>query len=369
MARIDRVESFLVCYPWSGSFKFLAGSPGYRVIVVKITTDDGTVGWGQSLPVPWWSYESAELAEVAIRRHFAPALIGIDAADLAAAQAALDRALAPGFSTAMPLSRAGVDIALHDLAGKLAGKPLAELWCRNQRRQVQLSWTISVKTLQDAEAEVLAGRQRGYGNFNIKVGDDPKFDVLLARHVRQLAPQGFLWADANCGYDLETAMQVVPKLADAGVDVLEAPLRPNRLSGYQALKRLGALPIVMDEGVVSPVEAEEFIRLGMIDGLAIKVSRSGGLESARRQIELVEKAGLFWLGSGLTDPDISLAASLALFGAYGLSRPAALNGPQFLNAQILTRPIALAHDMASVPDGPGLGVDVDPAKLQALLAD
>ncbi len=368
MVRIDRVESFPVCYPWSGSFKFLAGSPGHRVIVLKITADDGTVGWGQSLPVPRWSYEAPETALVAIERYFAPALIGCDAADLPAAQRALDRALAPGFSTAMPLTRAGLDIALHDLAARLAGKSLAEYWRRPAKRQVRLSWTVSVKTLQEAEAQVEAGTGRGYNNFNIKVGDDPRFDVLLARRLRQLVPDGFLWADANGGYDLQTAKQVAPKLADAGVDVLESPLRPNRISGYRVLKRQGALPIVMDEGVVSPVEAEEFIRLGMIDGLAIKVSRSGGLDSARRQIELIEKAGLFWLGSGLTDPDISLAASLALFAAYGLERPAALNGPQFLTAQILKQPLALEHDMVRVPSGPGLGIDVDPAKLQALLA-
>ena len=98
------------------------------------------------------------------------------------------------------------------------------------------------------------------------------------------------------------------------------PLRPNRISGYQALKRQAALPITMDEGLVSPVEVEEFIRLGMIDGVTIKPSRAGGLASARRQIEIALDAGVFFLGSGLTDPDIALAASLALFGSYGLAR-------------------------------------------------
>ena len=103
----------------------------------------------------------------------------------------------------------------------------------------------------------------------------------------------------------------------------------NQIRGYQALHRQGAVPIVMDEGVVSPVDAEEFISLGMLDGLAIKISRAGGLESSRQQIRGVLDAGLFWLGSGLTDPDLSWTASLALFAAYGLEKPAALNGPQF----------------------------------------
>ena len=114
--------------------------------------------------------------------------------------------------------------------------------------------------------------------------------------VRRLVPNGFLWADANGGYEPEVALEVAPQLADAGVDVLEAALKPNRISGYQALKRQGALPILMDEGVVSPVELAEFIRLEMIDGVAMKPSRCGGLESARRQIELIEDRGLMWFG-------------------------------------------------------------------------
>jgi len=154
---------------------------------------------------------------------------------------------------------------------------------------------------------------------------------------------------------------------DAGVDVLEAPLRPNQIRGYQALKRLNALPILMDEGVVSPVELEEFIHLGMVDGVAMKPSRCGGLTSNQRQIELIEQHGLMWLGSGLTDPDISLAAALQLYSAYGLRKPAALNGPQFLTADDLVEPLRVENGTLRVPDGPGLGIEVDEAKVVALM--
>ena len=91
----------------------------------------------------------------------------------------------------------------------------------------------------------------------------------------------------------------------------------------------------MDEGVVSPVELTEFIRLGMLDGVAMKPSRCGGLLPNLQQIEIIEDAGLIWLGSGLADPDICLAATLALYAAYGLQKPAALNGPQFLTEDVL----------------------------------
>ena len=224
----------------------------------------------------------------------------------------------------------------------------------------------NARTIAEVEGIVEAGRARGYRHFNIKVGPNPGYDAELAREVRRLAPEGFLWADANGGYDQSGALAAAPLLAGSGVDVLEAPLRPNRISGYRALVRQGALPILMDEGVTTPVDAEEFHKVGMHTGLAMKPARCGGLESCRRQIEYCESNDLLWLGSGLTDPDMSLAATLCLYGAFGLNRPAALNGPQFLTADLATEPLRIEGGKAWAPTGPGLGVDVDLAALEEL---
>jgi muconate cycloisomerase len=74
-----------------------------------------------------------------------------------------------------------------------------------------------------------------------------------------------------------------------------------------------------------------------------------------------------WLGSGLTDPDISLAASLALYGAFELKKPAALNGPQFLAADVLKTPLRIQNGEAVVPAAPGLGIEVDEDKVVDLM--
>lgn len=363
--KIDRIDLFPVRYPTLGYFKFFQGPGAYGrgTVVVKMTADNGLVGWGQSVPSPTWSEETLETDHLVLRDYLSPALIGLNPLDIEGAHRALDRALAPGFSTAMPIARAGLDLALHDLAGKITGQSLARMWGKPEGGRITLSWTVNVRTLEEVESVVAAGAKRGYRNFNIKVAPDVKFDVELARQVRKLAPEGFLWADANGGYDLETALEAAAKLAGVGTEVLESPLRPNRISGYQRLKKQGALPILMDEGVVSPVELEEFIRLGMLDGVAMKPARCGGLWSNRRQIEIVQRAGLLWLGSGLADPDISLAACLCLYGAYGLKKPAALNGPQFLEGSLLAQPLAVANGTAEVPVGPGLGIQVDEDKV------
>lgn len=368
--RIARIDLFPVVYPTCGYFKFFAGprgSSGRPAVIVKITADEGTVGWGQAVPIPKWSYETLETATLVLRDYYTPVLIGRDPTDIAGAHAEMDKAIAPGFSTGMPISRAGIDLALHDLSGKLERKSVAQLWGKPAGGPIALSWTVNVNRLEEAAPLIAEGKKRGYRHFNLKVAPDVVFDVELAKTVRRLAPEAFLWADANGGYDPDTALQAAPKLADAGVDVLESPLRPNRISGYQALKKQGALPILMDEGVVSPTDIEEFIKLGMLDGAAMKPARCGGLLSCRRQIEICAEHNLIWLGSGLTDPDISLAASLCLYGAFGLTKPAALNGPQFLTGDILKKPLRIADGVAHVPEGPGLGIEVDEEKVIALM--
>jgi len=375
--KIERIEVFPVRYPTAGRFKFFEGpegSPqGRPAVLIRIQADDGTVGWGESVPIPKWSYETLESAVSTIRDYLAPELVGRDPLDIAGAHEAMSRAIAPGFTTGMPITKAGLDIALHDLAGKLTGQSIAQLWGREKGGPIRVSWTLNPRPnedinafLRETEQLVEEGRKRGYTTFNIKVAPDPKADVALAAFVRSAAPAGFLWADANGGYDPATALAAAPKLADVGVDVLEAPLRPNRLSGYRDLKKQGALPILMDEGVISPDELIEFIKLDMMDGVAMKPARCGGLAPQRRQIEIIEDAGLMWLGSGLTDPDVSLAASLAIYGAYGLATPAALNGPQFLTESVLRKPFKVEKGYLEAPDGPGLGIEVDEEKVREL---
>ncbi|HEX6211063.1 MAG TPA: enolase C-terminal domain-like protein [Methylomirabilota bacterium] len=367
---IARIDVFPVRYPMRGRFKFFEGpegSPtGRPAVLVRITDDSGGVGWGESVPIPKWSDETLETATSTIERYLAPELIGHDPSDIAGAHAVMDKAIAPAFSTGQPIAKAGIDIALHDLAARRLGQPVSRLWGRGPGGPLVLSWTVNPRTLDEIDGLVEAGRALGYRHFNVKVAPDPAFDLALCRRVRGLVPDGFLWADANCGYDVETALLAAPKLADAGVDVLEAPIRPNRLAGYQALARQRALPILMDEGVVSPVELVEFIRLGMLDGVAMKPARCGGLLPARRQIELLQDAGLMWLGSGLTDPDVSLAAMLALYASYGQAHPCALNGPQFLAHSVVTSPLTPKDGRLHPLEGPGLGVTVDHARLQQI---
>ena len=227
---ISDIQVHPIHYPMRGFFKFFPGGTGKAVrptVVVRIETDDGHVGWGQAVPVPTWSYETLEAALAVLRKSYIPALIGHDPSDLEGAQTKMDRATAPAFSTGMPITRAGIDIALHDLAAKGLGLSLPEFWGRPGLETIPLSWTVNVDDLDRVHPTVAEGLAAGYARFNLKVGTDPDFDLELVRLVRELVPDTPLWADANCGYEPDEALRMAPKLADAGVTLLESPLPPN----------------------------------------------------------------------------------------------------------------------------------------------
>jgi L-alanine-DL-glutamate epimerase-like enolase superfamily enzyme len=363
-----RVEIGRLDYALVGEFKFFKG--GSRpTVLARVVDDGGAEGWGQAVPVETWTYETVESVETTLAHYLAPAILGADAGDIADVHARMERAIRPSFSVGQPLAKAAIDLACHDLWGRRAGQSAAELLGGVKRREIKLSWTINATTLDKAEAQLEEGRAAGYGNFNIKIGppQTPDFDLSLVKLVTRAAPGGFHWADANTSYDLRTAQTMAKDLADLGLKALESPLPPNRIRDYQALRKAGALPILMDEGIVSPVEAAEFMALGMMDGIAMKVARCGGLWNAARIVSLIEENGLKLFASGLTDAELSMAASAHLFAWAGLATPAALNGPQYLEGRGTEDAAFRAKgDVMGVPAGPGLGVSVGARARQAM---
>jgi len=368
MTRITSVAIGRRDYPLVGEFKFF--KTGARpTLIVRLTDADGRHGYGQAVPVETWTYETVESVESTLANYLAQAVLGAEPADLADIHARMERAIRPSFSVGQPLAKAAIDLACHDLWGRQAAKPVSELLGGARTRSVRLSWTINTTRLEQAEQLLEAGRALGHDSFNIKLGhpQTPQHDLELVRLITRFAPGGFHWCDANTSYDIDTALSQAPKLADLGVRALESPLPPNRIRDYQRLTKQGALAILMDEGVVSPVEAAEFAALGMMNGIAMKVARCGGLWPAARIIEGMRRDGQLLFASGLTDPELSLAASVHLFAWAGLEVPAALNGPQYLAERGTSDAGFRARaDRVAVPTAPGLGIIPDPAALQTL---
>ena len=364
MPKIVRVEVGRFDYGFQGEFKFfppcLDGSPCRPSVLVRLTDESGLQGWGQAVPVPTWTYETPESVETTLANYLAPVLLGCDPTDLAEVHYRMHKAIKPGFSIGQPLCKAAVDLACYDLSGKLVGLPVVALLGGSKQTELTLNWTINSMDMAVVEQQLADGRAHGYEHYTIKVGppQNTTYDLELVRKVKHFAPDSFLWVDANTGYSLETALQMAPRFADLGVQVFESPLPPANLRGYQALKHQNAVPVFMDEGIISPVEVAEFIALDMFHGITLKPARCAGLYHTKQIVELLLKHGKQIQASGLTDPDLSLAAALHLFAWAGITNPCALNGPQFLADSLVPGGWQPQHGKLSVPSAPGLGVDL-----------
>src|ERR1043166_2483435 len=180
---IGRIDAFPLIYPTKGRFKFFEGPKGRpdgrAAVLIKITASNGIIGWGQSVPVPRWSYETLETTYSTTTRSLAPELIGQNPFDDAAINEIFQRTIAPSFSTGQPICKAGLDLALWDLKGKLLNLPLAEQWQRKPLERVGLSWTLNPRRIEDVEQLVQEGLSCGYQHFNVKIAPDLKFDLEL----------------------------------------------------------------------------------------------------------------------------------------------------------------------------------------------
>ncbi|MFG1834213.1 mandelate racemase/muconate lactonizing enzyme family protein [Micromonospora chersina] len=372
---IEAVDTYAVALPTirsfgvSGGSVAVAGTPSIRVLV-KVTAG-GVTGWGEATPIPAWTYETAESIVTTVDRYLAPAILGRPAWDLDGVTTAFDRAINRGFTIGAPLAKCAVDVALHDLLGRALGVSVGVLWGQRRRETIQLGWIVSGQTAAEVADAVAEGRRLGYEAFKVKVGlHSEAEDAAVVRAVREAAPDAALWVDANQAYTVDGALRMARRLADLDVTAFEQPLPANDVAGQRRLRETSPIPVALDESLRHPSDLATFVKLNAVDVAIAKVQRSGGLTLSRRLCALAEGAGVRLMGSGLTDSDLGLAASLHLFAAYGIDTPVDLNGRQFLTSSYATGATVEVKDgVARVPTGPGLGVEVDESVVRELAVD
>jgi len=376
MRTIRRVEVFPIRLPVTRGFTFASGSAGKPgegapFALVKMTDSRGGIGWGEGRPVPAWSYETLESVTSTIRRYLAPAVLGTRVGDAADLHRRMHRVIGRGPSTGMPIAKAAVDIAFHDLAARAAGKPLhVFLGGRSGPATVRLSYTVTAHDARGAAADVEAGRAEGFSHFNFKAAVDPRTDAAVARAVRRAAgPEAFVWADANQGFNLAGARRAARAFAAAGVDVLEQPLPADRPDLHAALRRGCRLLLAVDEATVSPGDFRQYIGMRAVNFLIVKLTRSGGIHPTREQLALARAARLPFLVSGLTDGLLTKLAACSVAAAYGFGGPAALNGSQFMDESALypDKRTVERYGNVHLPAGPGLGVRPDERAVRRLV--
>lgn len=367
-AMIKTVETFVVPVPFAHSFVIGSGTvsgPAATgdVIFVKITTDDDTAGWGEQRALPSWSYETAETITAVINSELAPLLIGSDPFAVEAFHRRADQALSPSVSNGFPFARAAVDLALHDLAGKLAGVPVHALLGGTVHAKIPLCSAIGVDT-PDAMAE-RARASSDYHAYKIKIRGDVAADVAAVRAVAEQAGGKPLWLDANQSYRPSALHQLLRQVGDVpGLYCVEQPVPSTDWAGMIRIRERIELPVAIDEGSFTAADLARSAVLGAADQVVIKVCKSGGLRQSLRTAAVARAHGMEILASGLTDCGVGFAAALHLFSQLDLALPAELNGPELLT-DLYVDGLSIIDATADVPNRPGLGVEVDEERIRA----
>ena len=362
--KIAALEVFVLEFPFRTAFLIaggVAGHPGEPSprVFVRLESEGGAVGWGEATPTPRWTYETTETIVSTIAKYLAPAVLGLELWNFDALHRAMNRAIGPGLTPGSPLAKSAIDIAAHDALGRALGVPVHQLLGGRRRDSFDLSWMISVSDPDEATALAEDGLEAGYEVFDVKVGMHGEAgDAELVRATREVAGERVIQVDANRGYSQAAARRQARRFAEYDVALFEQPLDGFNLSGYAALCAESEVEIGIDESLRSVSDLIEYVRADAIDVAVAKLQRNAGFHVSRRLCETAEAAGLGLSMSGLTETDLGLAAGLQLAAAFGIS-PLQLNGPQYLETTFLDERIWKGGGRIDLPEGPGLGVQVD----------
>ena len=343
---------------------------GKQLVLVKMSADDGTVGWGEAGPSRRWSAETVHSAFTSIKHVLAPALIGRDPFDIAGLHAAMNTELAPGLDPGQPVAKAALDLAAHDLVCRKLGINLQSWLGAKGADRIELSWLVSAPDVEGTANSVEQGLAEGYRAFKVKVGHEPKLDIERVRKVLELARDSTVWPDANQGYTLADALAAARGFEALGIELFEQPIPMSDFYGMKKLLSATRLTICLDEAAMGLPLVIDLVRREAVEGLVIKVNKTGGIHYARQLCDLARNAGLRLIGSGLMDAPIGFAASVHLFAAYGIDYPCDLNGPQHIASDYLAEPLQVEGNsegrFALVPQRPGLGVVMDEGKVASM---
>jgi L-alanine-DL-glutamate epimerase-like enolase superfamily enzyme len=331
-------------------------------VLVRIVAD-GHVGWGEAASAPTMTGETVASMAAAINL-MAAALIGRDPVDIAGASAAMDGRLY-GNSGA----KAAVEIALHDLIGRASGRPVHALLGDKRRQRMPLLGVIGGGDYGGDLADAAQKKAAGLTAFKIKVGiDTPDNDAARTRDICTLLGPGLLIsADANQGFDRQAAESYARAVKGCGLDFFEQPVDGHDLDGMAAVAAAAeGIAIGADEGIHSLDDITRHHQRKAARGVSLKSIKLGGLIGVVEAATLCERLGMqVNLACKTGESSIGCAALLHAAAvipdlAWGLTLTAA-----GLKEDVTAQPVIGERGIVAAIDRPGLGIEIDEARVNA----
>ncbi|MEM6906515.1 MAG: mandelate racemase/muconate lactonizing enzyme family protein [Pseudomonadota bacterium] len=326
--------------------------------VIRVETDGGLSGWGEVCPIPGYLPAYAHGVAPALAE-LAPVLLGADPVGAEATMARAEARLKDH-----RYAKSALDIALWDITGQVAGLPLTALLGGRQAADLPLYHSI---TCIDPDEMARIARQAqvvGMKQFQAKLGADQDWqaDAERLRAVRAaVGPGPLVYGDWNCGATRLHATRTGRAVADLDV-MLEQPC--ETLTDCAAVRAATGLAMKIDENAHDTQSLLEANRLGCLDAVALKLSKFGGLSALRRARDLCLYLGAEMCIECTWGSDISTAAALHLAAA---TPPKSVLNVCDLSGYVAPRldPMAPAREGGRIlpPEGPGLGIHIDPDRL------
>lgn len=369
--KISKVEVYPTVINYMAKYEMAVGTTkiGQRVII-KVFTDEGIVGLGEaSFVITDRTGENLETITFALKKYFAPLMIGEDPFNLQGIMRKIDSIVWNRYG--FLYSKAAVDIALHDIMGKASGQPVYNLLGGLYRSTMGVSRSLPISSPEETAAKAVALKEQGYKQITIKVGFDPNLDIKRVAAVRKAVGDEFpLEIDPNQGYRVPVAIPVCRKMEEYGILNVEQPCPWWDLDGMAEVARALDTPITADESVLTPVDAMRVIEKRAADSMTIKLAKSGGFWESRKIAVLADLAGINCNIGSQHPAGVGTAAILHFAAATPeVIEPLGYGVPaeRFVD-DILLEPLQMEDGTVTVPHKPGLGVEVDDEKLKKYAA-
>jgi muconate cycloisomerase len=366
--KITRIETIPIQVPLNPQVAIRSGRGGAHTVspflVVKVHTDAGLIGLGEASCTPRWSGEDQFTAAHLIKTYLEPLLAGENPLEIDALTAKFRLAFAGNMFT-----KAAVEMALWDIAGKAVGKPVYELLGGKVREFVTTKWSVSGVEPEKAAEIGKQAIERGFKAMKVKVGIDPDSDVARVRAVREAIGSNVkLGVDANGGFTLANVVSTIERLREFKIYFVEQPLPPEEIVEMAGLRERIGLPVIADESVYTLGDAKMLSRMNAADVLSVYVGKAGGIGPAKRIADFATSAGLrCTIGSNL-ELGIGSAAmthlGIATTGIHAEDFPCDIIGPFYYEDDIVYEPLPIVAGQARPNGKPGLGVELDDGKIE-----
>jgi L-alanine-DL-glutamate epimerase-like enolase superfamily enzyme len=371
--KITQVEIIPLDIPFQMPFRVSYGAvvPG-NFVVIKIVTDEGVVGIGNSSGFTRGTGNTRESAMALMKEVASTVLLGQDPLNTEKLLAQTEGVLGGNLAIL-----AHFDCALYDLKGKILNVPVFQLLGGLVRERIPLEWIIMMDDPEVQADVALRYINAGFRSIKMHVGPDPKLAIKRFKTVREaIGPDIPLSVDMAGVYAPAASLRLIEQFQEYGINYVEDAAAPDDVDGLMAVKRGTNVPIVADRGLRSLIDARTLTRLRAADSFHLLMNKIGGINKAVKLATLIETSELTYqicsLGTGI---EHAAGAHLAVSRLKGDSFFDQLTLIFYLHGGAETKDITtdVIKEMSGTiekgylypPKGPGLGVELDEEKVKS----